>query len=134
MTGVPNTSTAQSVNTRIKEPDMTTTEHPAVDAQELVERITTLQEQAEIIDLEIRGAKAQLAALGTGTHQVGHMRVTVSPPSRRFNIDTALTFISEEQRAMVLSPDAKKVKAFLPPVLLDQCMDEGTGNPIVKLS
>lgn len=107
------------------------------DAETVVARITELQEQAELIDIEIRKAKADLAAnLDLGTHKVGDVKVTVSAPSRRFNVERAAAMLSDEQKAVciVTALDSKKVKEQLPPVLLEQCMDPGTGNPIVRIS
>lgn len=99
-----------------------------------VQRITELQDHAAQIDDELRALKAELATLlPVGTHAAAGVKVTVSNPSRRFNLDRALTMLTPEQRTLAVGPDLRKVKAYLPPVLLEQCMDPGTGAIVVKI-
>ena len=53
-------------------------------------------------------------------------------PNRRFDLDRALALLSDEQRKMceVATYDAKKVKAMLPPVVLESAMMDA-GEPKV---
>lgn len=94
---------------------------------DLAERIEHLTAQRDAI-------KARLAGLDPGSYptQAG-VTVTVSPPSRRFNIERAWMMLTAEQRNLCSSPDAKKVKAQLSEVLVDTCMDEGTGAKVVRI-
>lgn len=81
--------------------------------------------------------KAQIAdRVGVGgEHKYGDVTVTVREPNRRFNLDKAVAMLTPEQLTMASTtiPDAKKVRSFLPPVLLEQCMDAGTGAPVVTV-
>jgi hypothetical protein len=74
--------------------------------------------------------------LGIGSHSVAGVTVSVKNPNRSFNLDRALTFLTDEQRelAMTTAPEASKVKQFLSPVLLDAAMDPGTGNATVTVA
>lgn len=97
---------------------------------EVLERIEQLQERATHL-------KTRLAdEIGTGNETtVGNLVISVRAPSRRFNLDKAAALLTDEQRQVctVTSLDPKKVKAQLPPVLLDEAMDPGTGKPIVTV-
>lgn len=106
--------------------------------EQAVQRWAMLGEQVEMLQAEQREIKRKLAAdLGVGASmEIAGLKVSVSAPSRRFNLETAATFLTDEQRelATVSSLDAAKVKSFLPPILLDQAMDPGTGEPSVRIS
>lgn len=102
--------------------------------EKTLRRYIKLLEQREAIDAEIHDIKTQLATLGTGTHTILGLKITVSEPSRRFNLDRALTYLNDEQKRLSLAPSPALVKQFLPPVLLEQSMDPGTGDPVVKVS
>lgn len=105
------------------------------DAPATVARIVELAEQTERINAEIDELRRQLVQhLDLGTHQIAGVKVTVSAPSRRFNLDRALGMLNDEQKALVNAVDTKKVKSFLPPVLLEECMDPGVGGPVVRIS
>lgn len=97
---------------------------------EVLERIEQLTERATHL-------KARLAEdIGVGNETtVGDLTIAVRGPSRRFNVDKAAALLTEEQRQVctVTSLDPKKVKAQLPPVLLDEAMEPGTGKPIVTV-
>lgn len=77
----------------------------------------------------------QLRLLGPGKHPttVG-VTVTITPPSRRFNADLAWTMLNADQQAVCVGPIPAKIKSQLAPVLLEQCMEPGTGNPTVKVA
>lgn len=109
----------------------TTTEH---DYEKTLRRYTELDEQRRQIEEEQRELKAELATLGLGSHNILGVKVTVTAPSRKFNLDRAITFLNDEQKKLAMAPDPAKVKQFLPPVLLEQSMDAGTGNPIVRVA
>lgn len=88
---------------------------------DLTERIEQLTSQRDTI-------KARLAQRGPGDHKTtGGAVVSVTEPNRRFNLERALTMLNDDQRALCMSPDPKKVKAQLPPVLAEDCMEPGTG-------
>lgn len=103
-----------------------------------VARYAALTESIEMLEAERREIKRQIAAgLGVGASvDVAGCKVTVSAPARRFNLETARGFLTPEQVALatVTSLDAGKVKTFLPPILLDQAMDAGKGDPVVRIS
>lgn len=108
---------------------MTTT---ALDAD--VIRYLELAEQIEALQMQQNEIKARFRQLDPGKHvAVGGVVVTVTPPPRSFNVDKAWSFLTDEQRALCVSPDAKKVKAQLAPAIADTCMDEGTGEPRVMV-
>jgi hypothetical protein len=108
---------------------MTTTDLDAEVATylDLTERIEQLVEQRDAV-------KVRLLEHGTGQHPTSSgLVVSITPPNRRFNADRAWAMLNEDQRALCVSPDPKKIKAQLPEVLVDQCMDEGTGAPRVTI-
>jgi hypothetical protein len=100
-----------------------------------VHRLLTLKDARQTIDHEIASIKARLAdTIGTGqTVEVGDVTVTVRPPNRRFNADRAVTLLDDETRDRCLALDAKLVKRHLTALQLDECMDDGTGDPIVDV-
>ncbi len=109
---------------------MTTTTSHDTDVQRLLE----LQETRERIDAETAEIKTRLAAsLTPGSHGIAGVTVTVSAPSRRFNVDKAWEALPESLRAVCVSPDAKKIKANLAPTVVDAFMEPGVGNPVVKV-
>lgn len=94
---------------------------------DLTERMEELESQRATI-------RARLAQRGTGTHTTTTgIKVTVTAPNRRFNLDRAWAMLTEDQKDVCTSADPKKVKAQLPEVLLESCMDEGTGAPRVTI-
>lgn len=100
-----------------------------------VRRYLDLSETIEALNAERETVKNRLRDLGPGKHpSVNGVTVTVTPPSRRFNPDRAWTMLTPEQQTLCVSPDAKKIKAQLPGVLLDQAYDEGAGSPVVKIA
>jgi len=113
---------------------MTATTATADKITTTVQRITELQAHADEVNNEIRALKLELAQLlPVGSHATAGVKVTISNPSRRFNADRAWSMLTPEQQAVCVSPDPKKVKAQLPPALLDACMDPGAGAPVVKI-
>lgn len=110
---------------------------PIRTVDQLVSDYLDVQEQIVQLNDRASNIKAQLVDLvGVGSEaQVGEVKVSVREPSRRFNLDKAVGMLTPEQveLATVAKPDPGKVKQFLPPVLLDQCMDAGTGAPVVTV-
>lgn len=101
---------------------------------DLVSRYVDLQAQIADLTDALEGVKSQLRDLGPGEHRTSNgAAVVVSPPPRRFNLTAAWSLLTEEQRAVAVAPDPKKVKAQLPEVLIDQCMDPGTGAARVSV-
>lgn len=94
---------------------------------DLTERMEELESQRATI-------RARLAQRGPGTHTTTTgTKVTVTAPNRRFNRAKALTMLTPEQQQTCMALDDKLIKAQLPPVLLEGCMDEGTGAPRVTV-
>jgi len=102
-----------------------------------------VQRRIELDDIiaEAQIAKAAINAqiveeLGIGSHSVAGVTVTVKNPNRSFNLDRALTLLTDEQKALVMSTsaDPAKVKQFLSPILLDAVMEPGTGNATVTVA
>ena len=80
---------------------------------------------------EINAIKARFRGLGEGPHKAPcGVQVAVTAPNRAFNLVKAVDFLNDEQRDLARSNgyDSKKVKYFLPPALLDLCMEAGTGD------
>jgi hypothetical protein len=90
---------------------------------------------AEIND-ELSAIKARFRTLGEGAHKAASgVAVTVTPPNRSFNLTKAVALLNEEQRALCKADgyDPKKVKGMLPPVVLEVCMDPGSGDARVSV-
>ena len=100
-----------------------------------VHRYLTLKDAKATIDTELAAIKARLATtVGTGnTTDVGDVTVSVRPPNRRFNPTKALELLDEATVDACRKVDAALVKKHLTPLQLDECMDEGTGDPIVEV-
>lgn len=97
------------------------------DYLDINDKIQALTGQADTI-------KAALRDLGIGRHATtSGIPVVVTAPARRFNIDRAWTMLTPDQQYLAVGPVAAKVKAQLAPVLLDQCMDPGAGEPTVRI-
>lgn len=101
----------------------------------LVTRYLDLTEQIEQLTAARDNVKAAMRDLGPGEHvaESGN-KVTVTAPSRRFNVDRAWTLLSPEQQALCVAPDARKIKAQLPQVLVEECMDAGKGDLQVRVA
>ena len=94
---------------------------------ELADKIAQLTAQQDHI-------KDQLRDLGIGKHlSPAGIPITIQAPSRFLNTSRAWAMLTDEQKAACMSPDYKKARAQLPAVLLEQCMDPGNGNPVVKV-
>lgn len=110
---------------------------PIRTVDQLVQDLLDVQEQSAQLADRASSLKAQIAEqLGVGGEaQVGDVKVTVREPNRRFNVQAAAKMLTAEQVALATTEtlDPSKVKQFLPPVLLEQCMDAGTGAPIVAV-
>jgi hypothetical protein len=100
---------------------------------------TYLDLDDKVKDLQARQAdiKARMRDnLAIGKHETDlGVHVTVSAPSRRFNLARAVDLLQPELREQCKADgyDASKVKRFLPPALLDVAMDAGTGDPVVRI-
>jgi hypothetical protein len=91
-----------------------------------------ITEQMEQLGAQLASVRHRLADRGVGTHETSSgVKVTVSAPSRRFNADKAWGMLTAEQQALCVSPDAAKMKKQLAGVLVDECMEPGTGTPRV---
>lgn len=80
--------------------------------------------------------KARIAQRGLGEYETtSGMTVKVTPPNRSFNLARAVELLSEQQREVCRLDgyDQTKVRAQLPPVLAEDCMDEGKGAPRVSI-
>lgn len=98
-----------------------TLDDDVADYLDLTERIEQLESQRNAI-------KARLAHRGEGDHTTtSGVVVSVTPPNRRFNLDRAWSLLTEDQKAVCTSPDPAKVKRQLSGVLVDECMEPGTG-------
>lgn len=111
-----------------------TSEHLNADARayvDLDDRIKDLQAQ----QASIKGRMRDNLDLGKHDTDAG-VTVTISAPSRRFNPVRAAELLTEEQREVCRADgfDPKKLKAQLPPVLMETCMEAGTGDPVVRIS
>lgn len=113
----------------------TTATTTAAPIEQLVHDLLDAQEIAAETAERIAGIKAQIAdVVGVGCAvEVGGVTATVRAPSRRFNATRAWALLTPEQQAVSVSPDAKKIKAQLAPVLVEECMDEGAGSPVVSV-
>lgn len=115
-----------------------TTEQQTV--AQLAADLIAAQDDASQIAERIATIKAQIAAqveVGTSVtlEEAGGLTVSVREPSRRFNAKKAAALLTPEVLELCRPDgyDAAKLKSFLSPVLLEQVMDPGTGNPIVTV-
>lgn len=111
------------------------TVQPLRSVEQLVVEYLDLQDQAARLADRLAGIKAQIGdQVGVDNSlDVNGVQVSVRAPSRSFNLARAVELLTEEQKQLCQSLDAKKVKAQLPPVLTEQCMDPGRGNPVVTI-
>lgn len=94
-------------------------------------RYLELADLAASISEEQAAIKARFRTLGQGDHKAPcGVAVSVTPPNRSFNLDKAVKMLNDDQRELAKADgyDAKKVKHFLAPALLEVCMDPGTGD------
>jgi hypothetical protein len=116
---------------------MNTNVQPIRTVEDLVRDLADAQYQQAAIGERIAMLKAQLAdQIGVGGNiQVGDATISVREPSRRFNPTKAQALLAPEVLELCKTDgyDNAKLKSFLSPVLLEQCMDAGTGSPIVSL-
>lgn len=97
--------------------------------------VLELQERIEDLQAQLVAAKARIADRGVGRHETSTGVVaTVYGPAHRFDKDKAWTLLTEDQRAVCMSPDTTKIRQQLPPVLAEQCMTPGTGRLQVRIS
>lgn len=90
---------------------------------------------AEVND-EMTAIKRRFRDLGDGAHKAPcGVAVTVTPPNRSFNLTKAVALLNDHQRELCKTDgyDPKKVKGMLPPVVLEVCMDPGTGDARVSV-
>jgi hypothetical protein len=100
------------------------------------QRYMELDEFLSEVQAEMGAIKARFRALGNGAHKAPcGVAVTVTPPNRSFNLTKAVALLNEEQRALCKADgyDPKKVKGMLPPVVLDVCMEPGSGDARVSV-
>lgn len=103
--------------------------------EQLVADLTDLLFQADEVDARIKTIKSQLAQrIGVGNSlDVNGVTVSVREPNRRFNAQRAAELVTPEVLELAKEVSPTKLKQFLSPVLLDTCMDAGTGAPIVSV-
>lgn len=108
---------------------------PIRDVDALAGLAVDLQDQIAQLGDQLKNVKAQLdEQLGEGDHKTtSGIKVKVQGPNRKFNPDKAWLLLKPEQQAVCMSRDVAKVKGQLPQVLIDACMDPGTGANIVKV-
>lgn len=109
---------------------------PLHDLDHLVGRYLDLKHEAEEIASQMEHVKDQLREHGVGEHTSDKgVTVVVSPPARRFNAATAAGLLPEQTLAQCGAEgyDPKKLRSYLSPVLLEQCMDAGTGKTTVTV-
>lgn len=102
----------------------------------LVTRLRELNDTATKVDEERDWIKAELRArLASGAHTVDGAAAVQITPTRRFNPDLAIHFLSGEQIAeatkVVFDPAA--VKKFLTQAQIDEASPE-VGKPTVRLA
>lgn len=101
-----------------------------------VKRYLELDDTVQQYIAEMNAIKTRLRGLGEGPHEAPcGVHVTVSHPNRSFNLTRAVDMLNDEQRNLARADgyDAKKVKQFLPPALLEACMDPGSGELRVSI-
>lgn len=103
----------------------------------IVTRLRDLTDAKTTIDAEIDELKTRLRKAADVGHRVifqGESLYTLQA-NRRFDVNLALELLAPSQitACQVVTVDPKKVKAQLPPVLLEQCMVE-QGDPKVVLA
>lgn len=113
---------------------MTAVPTPLHDVDQLVDTYLDIADRIKQLTDQQNHIKDQLRDLGVGEHQTsGGVPIVVREPNRKFNLDRAWLMLTHQQQQLCTSPDAGKVKKQLPGVLLDQCMDPGTGATIVSV-
>ncbi len=96
--------------------------------------VLRLQEQIEDLQSQLVAAKGRIADRGVGQYATATgVKVTVSEPPRSFDLERAWGLLTPEQQAVCQSPDSKKIREQLPPVLAEACMAAGTGKPRVTI-
>lgn len=107
---------------------------PIRSVDQLVGDYVEIQEQISALTDRANNIKAQLVEqIGIGERAVGDVKVSVREPNRRFNLDKAWSLLTDEQKALCVTPDATKVRRQLAPALADTCYDAGTGAPILTV-
>jgi hypothetical protein len=109
--------------------------HSQSSVEELVTELVDLNDQVAALDERRATIKAQLAQLPPDTYvQPSGVKLIVKAPARRFDADRAYAAMSPEAQALCTGPIPAKVKAHIPPALLDQFMVAGNGSNTVTLS
>lgn len=115
-----------------------TTQAPAhdldADSAALVGRLAEINERIANLTSQAESIKAELRSLTPGDYASGGNTVLRIVPTRRFDADKALELVPEPLRpeCYTTAVDAKKVRSYLAPALLDACMVE-SGKPKVVL-
>lgn len=107
------------------------TDYPPEAMDRDVRRYLELDDTVQQYLSEMNAIKARLRDLGDGQHEAPcGVHVSVTLPNRSFNLARAVGMLNDEQRDLARADgyDAKKVKNFLPPTLLEACMDAGSGD------
>ena len=113
-----------------------TTDYPPAALDRDVKRYLELDDTVQQYLSEMNAIKARLRDLGDGQWEAPcGVHVSVTLPNRSFNLTRAVDMLNDEQRTLARADgyDAKKVKQFLPPTLLEACMDPGSGDLRVSI-
>lgn len=105
-----------------------------IDVDAEVREYLDLNDQIDALSTRKAEILNRLRTLGTGQHTTSFgIGVTVSAPPRSFNVAKAFQALTPEQQALCMSPDGKKVRGQLPPVVAESFMEDGTGDPRVTV-
>lgn len=103
------------------------------DYESLVKEYVRLQEQADQIDQQKDAIKAELRALGEGSHGIAGVTVSIAPNRR---IDPKLVAeqypVEKHPELWKASPDTTAIRKHLAPIRVEQLMTE-TGEPKVTI-
>lgn len=97
-----------------------------------VRRLIDLEDRIALLQHAAGEIKERLRLVGLGEHKAleGRVLIKVSPPLRRFNADKAAELLPETVRDQCkrIVWDNAKIKSLLPPALVDQVMEPGSGK------
>ena len=114
----------------------------AADLETSVRRAVELQQRIDELGAEMTQVRKHLAEIvpvgSTVTTSFG-VKVTVTGPSRRFDLRTAVELLRHKdpdalERCKLDGYDSAKIKKALPGELVDVAMIAGTGAPVVRIS
>lgn len=114
--------------------DPTQTHELDVDTGRVVSRLVDLNAKIAELTAEAEGLKAELRGLHPGDYNLNGRPALRVAATRRFDATKGLELVPEPLREQCYSTtvDAKKVKEYLAPALVDTCMVE-VGKPQVRV-